>query len=114
MANAGENITLTCVVDGDPPPFITWRKDLELLRPDRYAQWNLLNGHLPIAATSLTQPLDVVPIEVQYLRILLNADTSLLLKADRVFGPSSTWLVQNSLDNADACMPFTWMSGITD
>ena len=69
-----------------------------------------LNGHLPIVATSLMQPLDVVLIEallIQYLRILPNADSLLFHKADRFFGRSSTWTVQNSLDNADTGMPLT-------
>ena len=34
-----------------------------------------------------------------------SADTSLFRKADRFFGPSSSWTVQNSLYNADAGMP---------
>ena len=41
----------------------------------------------------------------QYLRILPSADTSLFHEADKFVSPSSTWLVQNSLDNADAGMP---------
>ena len=62
-----------------------------------------LNLHLPTAATSLTQPLDIVPIEAQY----LNMDTLLFCKADRFLGHSSTCTVQNSLDSADAGMPLT-------
>ena len=34
-----------------------------------------------------------------------SADTSLFRKVDRFFGSSSSWTVQNSLDNADAGMP---------
>ena len=34
-----------------------------------------------------------------------SADTSLFRKADGFFGPSSSWTVQNSLDNADAGRP---------
>ena len=58
-----------------------------------------LNRHLPIAATSLMQSLDAVLIEAL---LILNADTSLFRK---VFGPSSTWTVQNFWDNVDAGMP---------
>ena len=47
----------------------------------------------PNAATLVMQPLDGVQIEAPLIRILPN------------FGPSSTWTVQNSLDNTDACMP---------
>ena len=36
-----------------------------------------------------------------------NADTSLFCKVDRFFGPFSTWTVQNSLYNVDACLPLT-------
>ena len=36
-----------------------------------------------------------------------NADTPLFRKADRFFGSFSTCTVQNSLDNADACLPLT-------
>ena len=66
-----------------------------------------LNGQFPIADTSLTQPLDVVPIEellIHFLRILPNADTSLLYTANRFFSPTTTWTIQISLDNADASM----------
>ena len=37
--------------------------------------------------------------------ILRNVDTLLFCKVDRFFGPSSTWTVQISLDDADAGMP---------
>ncbi len=34
----GGNVTLACEVDGSPPPFITWRKDLQPLPADpRYS-----------------------------------------------------------------------------
>ena len=36
-----------------------------------------------------------------------NAETLLFCKADKFFGPFSTWTVQNSLDNADTHLPLT-------
>ena len=36
-----------------------------------------------------------------------NADTPLFRKADKFFGPFSTWTVHNSLNNADAHLPLT-------
>ena len=55
-------------------------------------------------------PLDAVQIEallIEYLRNFRNANTSLFQKADRFFGPGSTWTVQNLLNNADTRMPLT-------
>ena len=36
---------------------------------------------------------------------LWNVDLSIFHKVDRFFGPTTAWIVQNSVDNADACMP---------
>ena len=60
-------------------------------------------------ATSLTRPLDAVPIEEALNTILKkipNVDTLLFSTADRLFGLSSTRTV-HFLNNADAYMPLT-------
>ena len=54
-------------------------------------------------------PFDAVPVEgllIQHLRILQMQTPRYSVKWT-VFGSSSTWTVQNSLDNADACKPLT-------
>ena len=82
-----------------------------------YTTTNMTVEHLPIAATLLMRPLDVVPIEaplIQYLRMLIMWTLRYSVKRTVFLGPSSTWTVQNSLDNEDAGMPLmqvclTWL-----
>lgn len=52
-ANAGESITIDCVVQGDPEPTIQWDKDLKMSDFDlsRYSfllSLNLLLNHFPL------------------------------------------------------------------
>ena len=65
-----------------------------------------LNRYLPIAATLLMWPFDMVPIEAPLNTILKNTPKCkhYSIKWTDFCGPSSTWTVQNSLDNADGGM----------
>ena len=59
------------------------------------------SGHLAYEATWCCSGWSVVNT------ILPNAYTLLFCKVDSLFGPSSTWTIQNSFDNVDAGMPLT-------
>ena len=60
----------------------------------------LYSGHLVIQDKMLRSGLNL-----RHFTALQNPETSLFRKADRFCGPTSTWTVQNPLDNADAGRP---------
>ena len=58
-------------------------------------------------ADTLFGPECIYIIMFVYKQTPWNAETSIFCKVDRFPSPNSTWTVQNSLHNPDACLPLS-------